>query len=86
MINKLKPLYLKSALLCDKYSESLEYDKCDYHLVELYDSSKILMLIKIDNSKILINGNLKRIKSYINLRKIDSKKIYKYMIYNKTGT
>ena len=80
MINKLKSLYSKSALLCDKYSESLEYDKCDYHLVELYDSGKILMLIKIDTGKILINGNLKIIKSYINLRKINYKKIYNCVI------
>lgn len=80
MINKLKSLYLKSALLCGEYSESLEYDKCDYHLVELYDSSKILMLIKIDTGKILINGNLRIIKSYINLRKINYKKIYNCVI------
>tara|TARA_B000000475_G_C15642578_1_gene302323 strand:+ start:138 stop:383 length:246 start_codon:yes stop_codon:yes gene_type:complete len=79
MNKNLKSLYLKSALLCDKYSDSLEYDKCDYHLVELFDSSKILMLIKIDNGKILAKGNLNRIKSYINLRKIDHKKIYKWI-------
>ena len=48
-------------------------------LVELFDSSKILMLIKIDNGKILAKGNLNRIKSYINLRKIDHKKIYKWI-------
>tara|TARA_X000000368_G_scaffold368759_1_gene316901 strand:+ start:572 stop:817 length:246 start_codon:yes stop_codon:yes gene_type:complete len=79
MNKNLKSLYLKSALLCDKYSDSLEYDKCDYHLVELFDSGKILMLIKIDNGKILAKGNLNRIKSYINLRKIDHKKIYKWI-------
>ena len=37
------------------------------------------MLIKIDNGKILAKGNLNRIKSYINLRKIDHKKIYKWI-------
>jgi hypothetical protein len=79
----LKQLHLKAAELCEKYEKSLEYEKCDYHLVETFDSggygygqNRRLMLIDISTKKILTDGGLKRIKSYMNLRKIDAANVY----------
>ncbi len=79
MMNKLKKMYLKSAELCDDYVDSLEYEKCDHHIVESFVSGgRVLLLIETLTGKIVKDGGLIRIKSYINLRKLDKKKIYKW--------
>ena len=84
-MDKLKKLYLKGAQLCDDYTESLVYEKCTHHLIETFTSggygygeTRILLLIETGTGKIVKDGDLKRIKSYINLRKLDKKKIYKW--------
>jgi len=79
MMDKLKKMYLKSAQLCDDYVNSLVYEKCDHHLIETFDSGgRVLLLIETLTGKIVKDGGLIRIKSYINLRKLDKKKIYKW--------
>jgi hypothetical protein len=85
MIDSLKKMHLKAVDLLNKYKESLEYEKCTHHIVEIFDSggygygkTRILMLIDISTGKILKDGDLKKIKSYINLRNLDVKKIYEY--------
>ena len=79
MMDKLKKMYLKSAQLCDDYVNSLVYEKCDHHLIEIFDSGgRVLLLIETLTGKIVKDGGLIRIKSYINLRKLDKKKIYKW--------
>ena len=79
MMDKLKKMYLKSAQLCDDYVDSLVYEKCDHHLIETFDSGgRVLLLIETLTGKIVKDGGLIRIKSYINLRKLDKKKIYKW--------
>ena len=79
MMDKLKKMYLKSAQLCDDYLDSLVYEKCDHHLTETFDSGgRVLLLIETLTGKIVKDGGLIRIKSYINLRKLDKKKIYKW--------
>jgi hypothetical protein len=79
MMDKLKKMYLKSAQLCDDYVNSLVYEKCDHHLIETFDSGgRVLLLIETLTGKIVKDGGLIRIKSYINLRKLDRKKIYKW--------
>lgn len=85
MMDKLKKMYLKSAQLCDDYVDSLEYEKCVHHIVETFDSggygygeTRLLLLIETLTGKIVKDGGLIRIKSYINLRKLDKKKIYKW--------
>lgn len=78
-MDKLKKMYLKSAQLCDDYVNSLVYEKCDHHLIETFDSGgRVLLLIETLTGKIVKDGGLIRIKSYINLRKLDKKKIYKW--------
>ena len=78
-MDKLKKMYLKSAQLCDDYVDSLVYEKCDHHLIETFDSGgRVLLLIETLTGKIVKDGGLIRIKSYINLRKLDKKKIYKW--------
>ena len=82
-MENLKQLHLKAAELYEKHEKSSEYEKCDYHLVETFDSggygygqNRRLMLIDISTKKILTDGGLKRIKSYMNLRKIDAANVY----------
>ena len=78
-MDKLKKMYLKSAQLCDDYVDSLVYEKCDHHLTETFDSGgRVLLLIETLTGKIVKDGGLIRIKSHINLRKLDKKKIYKW--------
>lgn len=85
MLTNLKKLYLKGSQLCEDYSDSIEYEKCEYHLVETFESggygygeTRILLLIDTSTGKIVTDGNLKRIKSYINLRNIDVQCIYNH--------
>ena len=54
MMDKLKKIYLKSAQLCDDYVDSLEYEKCDHHIVETFDSGgRVLLLIETLTGKIV---------------------------------
>ncbi len=64
--------------LLKEYLESIKYEKCTYHLVHDKECKyrNIFYLIDIKTNNILQDGRLGRIKSYINLRKIDIDSIY----------
>ncbi len=68
----------KKTKLLKEYLESIKYEKCTYHLVndKEYKYRNIFYLIDIKTNNILQVGSLGRIKSYINLRKIDIDEIY----------
>lgn len=66
----------KLTSLLIEYRESLEYEKCIYHLVNDDSVKGYYFLYRIEDRKELIYGSITRLKSYINLRCIDINTIY----------
>lgn len=56
--------------------ESIKYEECEYHLEREKHYPNLYYLVKIKNGELLTAGRIDRIRSYLRLRKIDTKKIY----------
>lgn len=73
-IDKMKALVIE-------YKNSIDYSKCKYHLVK-DDSSNGLRIgqryffVSISRKEVLVNGNIERVRSYMNLRNINVKDVY----------
>ena len=78
LIQKTIQLNEKKTKLLKEYLEAIKYEKCTYNLVHDKECKyrNIFYLIDKKTNNISQAGRLGRIKSYINLRKIDIDSIY----------
>jgi hypothetical protein len=64
--------------LLKEFKENKIFENCDYCVNPSPDGNGSYFLINIKTGKMVADGTPKRIKSYLNLRKIDPNKVYKY--------
>jgi dTDP-4-amino-4,6-dideoxygalactose transaminase len=77
-IDKLIELNERKTELLKEYRESLKYEQCLYHIIEQTDRKNYFFLIEISTEKIVREGTPERLRSYLQLRKINESKVYNY--------
>ena len=74
-IDKLKALVIE-------YKNSIDYSKCKYHLLKdsisdgVSGAAQMYFFVHIESKKIVVNGNIQRVRSYMNIRNINVRDIF----------
>ena len=65
-----------------EFYEAKEFEKCDYCVNPQHDRNGWYFLVNIKDGKIVCDGTHEKLRSYLNLRKVNHDKVYKYSYIN----
>lgn len=76
--DRIKELLKKQGELVTEIQRAHQIKLCDYHAVKMPDTRHNFILVRLSDHKVVADGFPTRIRSYLNVRNIDTSKVFEY--------